>query len=60
MNANFLKIDDDKRGKCHAIIHTATGVAAGASASPIPFSDAAIIVPAQVAMITGLFKVYGK
>ncbi|MDN6011613.1 MAG: GTPase [Lactococcus lactis] len=44
----------------HAIIHTATVAAGTVSASPIPFSDAAMLVPIQTTMITGLYKANGK
>jgi len=43
-----------------AVIHTASVAAAGVSASPIPFSDAALLVPIQVSMIMGLYKVYDQ
>ena len=40
----------------HKIIHTA---AAATAASPIPFSDAALLIPIQTTMITSLYKVNG-
>ena len=39
----------------HKIIHTA----AAAAASPIPFSDAALLIPIQATMITSLYKANG-
>jgi len=39
----------------HTIIHTAAATAA----SPIPFSDAALLIPIQATMITGLYKAMG-
>lgn len=42
----------------HTIIHTAS-VAAATAASPIPFSDAALLIPIQTTMITGLYKANG-
>lgn len=39
----------------HTIIHTAAATAA----SPIPFSDAALLIPIQTTMITGLYKANG-
>lgn len=45
--------------KANVIIGTATAGAAGAAVSPIPFSDAALIVPAQVTMIASLAGLYG-
>lgn len=41
------------------IIHTASGAAAATAASPIPFSDAALLIPIQTTMITGLYKANG-
>ena len=42
----------------HKIIHTAAAAAATA-ASPIPFSDAALLIPIQTTMITSLYKANG-
>ena len=41
----------------HKIIHTAA--AAATAASPIPFSDAALLIPIQTTMITSLYKANG-
>lgn len=49
----------DKKNKCHAVIHSATAAATAGGASPIPISDAVVISSAQVAMIVGLGKVFG-
>ena len=54
-----IKAVYDKSGKAQAIIATATTAAAGAGAVPIPLSDAAVIVPIQVAMIATLAGLYG-
>lgn len=43
----------------HKIIHTAATAAAATAASPIPFSDAALLIPIQITMITGLYKANG-
>ena len=43
----------------HTIIHTAATAAATTAASPIPFSDAALLIPIQITMITGLYKANG-
>ena len=43
----------------HTIIHTAATAAATTAASPLPFSDAALLIPIQVTMITGLYKANG-
>lgn len=45
--------------EAHKIIHTASGAAAAAAATPIPFADAALLVPIQVTMITSLYKLHG-
>ena len=42
----------------HKIIHTAAA-AATTAASPIPFSDAALLIPIQTTMITSLYKANG-
>lgn len=46
--------------EAHIAIHTASIAAAGVSTSPIPFSDAALLIPIQTTMITALYKVYGQ
>lgn len=43
----------------HTIIHTAAAAAATTAASPIPFSDSALLIPIQATMITGLYKANG-
>ena len=51
----------EQQKKCHAIIHSASVAAAGVGAglAQIPFSDNAVIVPIQVAMVVSLGKVFG-
>jgi uncharacterized protein (DUF697 family) len=46
--------------KAHMIIHSAAVSAGGIGFSPIPFSDVALLTPLQVAMVTSLYKLYGK
>ncbi|AEF25185.1 YcjF family protein [Streptococcus parauberis] len=41
-------------------VHTASVAAAGVALSPIPFSDAMLLVPIQTMMITNIFKAYGQ
>jgi uncharacterized protein (DUF697 family)/GTP-binding protein EngB required for normal cell division len=48
-----------KRKQSHLIVGTAALSAAGIAAAPIPFADAAMIVPIQVAMIAGITATYG-
>lgn len=51
----------EQKKKCHAIIHIASTSAAGVGAglAQIPFSDNAVLVPIQVAMVISLGKVFG-
>jgi len=54
------KIDIDlKKSKAHKIISAAATSAFAAGASPIPFSDAAILIPIQIGMITGITLALG-
>ena len=48
-----------KRQRSRLIVGTAAASAGGIGASPIPFADAALIVPIQVAMIAGITATYG-
>lgn len=48
-----------KETKARAIIGTAVAAATGVGAVPIPFSDAAVLVPLQVGMIASLAGLYG-
>jgi uncharacterized protein (DUF697 family) len=48
-----------KRSRSHAIVGTSAAAAAALVATPIPFSDAALLVPVQVAMIAGITATYG-
>src|SRR5262249_1858742 len=48
-----------KRQRSHLIVGTAAVSAAGIGATPIPFADAALIVPIQVAMVAGITATYG-
>ena len=50
---------DRKRERAEAAIKVATGAAAAAGASPIPFSDAAILVPIQLGMMASIAVTYG-
>ena len=54
-------ISSEDRGKCHAIIHTASASAAavGAGLAQIPCSDNLLITPIQLAMTVGLGQVFG-
>ncbi|MBQ0003675.1 MAG: 50S ribosome-binding GTPase [Treponema sp.] len=46
-----------KQGKIDATI--AAGIAAGIGASPLPFSDAALLVPTQTGMMLKIFSLFG-
>ena len=48
-----------KKKAVTAIINQAVAVAAGVGATPIPFADAAILVPNQVTMIARITAAYG-
>ena len=48
-----------KRERAEAAIKMATGAATTAGASPIPFSDAAILVPLQIGMMASIAVTYG-
>ena len=57
---NFLiGVDRDVRKKCHQTIHFASLSAAIIGLSPIPFSDAVLLVPVQLAMMTRLHRIFG-
>ena len=48
-----------KRERAEAAIKVATGAATTAGASPIPFSDAAVLVPLQLTMMASIAVTYG-
>jgi uncharacterized protein (DUF697 family)/GTP-binding protein EngB required for normal cell division len=48
-----------KKNAGHKIVVGSATAAAAAGASPIPFSDAVILVPIQVAMLAGISSVFG-
>ena len=48
-----------KRERAEVAIKAATGAATTAGASPIPFSDAAILVPIQLTMMASIAVTYG-
>ena len=48
-----------KRQAARKIINTSVAIAAGVGATPIPFSDAALLVPTQVTMIARITAAYG-
>ena len=50
---------EKKKDQVNNIIHMSATATAGASASPIPFSDAALIIPMQIAMIIKITHTYG-
>lgn len=50
---------DLKRKRARAAVTAAAGAAALTCASPIPFSDAAILVPTQVSMLAGITAIFG-
>lgn len=48
-----------KKGRAQAVVATSAVAAAATGAVPIPFSDAAVLVPEQVAMLGGITAVFG-
>jgi uncharacterized protein (DUF697 family) len=48
-----------KRQRSHMIVGTAAASAMGIGAAPIPFADAVLIVPIQIAMVAGITATYG-
>lgn len=50
---------DRKRDRAERAIKAATGTASTAGASPIPFSDAAVLVPLQIGMMASIAVTYG-
>ena len=48
-----------KKGRAQAVVASAVVVAATTGAVPIPFSDAALLVPEQVAMLSSITAIYG-
>ncbi|GAB3239274.1 GTPase family protein [Kineosporia babensis] len=48
-----------KRESANKAIRTAVGAAAAAGATPIPFSDAAVLVPIQLTMMASIAHIYG-
>ena len=48
-----------KPGKAQAVVASSAVAAAATGAVPIPFSDAAVLVPEQIAMIGGITAIFG-
>ena len=54
------KVDiDGKRLRAHGLVAGAAAAAAAAGVSPIPFSDAVILVPIQIGLLAGITGVFG-
>lgn len=53
-------VDEEIRKKCHRTIHAASLTAAIIGCSPIPFSDAILLVPVQIMMMARLHKIFGQ
>lgn len=56
----LVDIDRTTKKKCHTIIHAAALSAAIIGCSPIPFSDAFLLVPVQLVMMSRLHKLFGQ
>jgi uncharacterized protein (DUF697 family)/predicted GTPase len=50
---------EQKRRRAHGIVVGAATTAAMIGATPLPFADAALLVPTQVAMLAGITGVFG-
>lgn len=50
---------DLKKGRAHTIVASAAAAAAATGAAPIPFADAALLIPEQIAMLAGITAVFG-
>lgn len=48
-----------KSKKAHAVVATAAVAAAATGAVPIPFSDAALLIPDQITMLAGITAIFG-
>ncbi len=48
-----------KRKKAHLVVAAAAVSAMAVAAAPIPFADAALLIPIQLGMITGITATYG-
>ena len=55
----LVGVDSQTRRKCHETIHFTTLTAAIVGFSPIPFSDAVLLVPIQLTMMMRLYKIFG-
>lgn len=56
----LVGVEPDVRKKCYSTIHAATLTAAIIGCSPIPFSDAFLLVPVQLTMMSRLHKTFGQ
>lgn len=50
---------DEKKRRAQAAVATASVAAAGEGATPIPFSDCALLIPTQVGMIASITVIFG-
>lgn len=56
----LVGVDENIRKKSHQTIHAASLTAAIIGCSPIPFSDAFLLVPVQLTMMSHLHKLFGQ
>jgi len=56
----LLGVDDATQKKAHRTIHAASLTAAIIGCSPIPFSDAFLLVPVQLTMMARLYRLFGR
>lgn len=48
-----------KNNSAHAVVASSAALAAATGAIPIPFADAAVLVPEQIGMLAGITAIYG-
>ena len=57
-NVQIVALDEKKR-RAHAAVATASLVAVGIGATPIPFDDAFALIPTQIGMIASITVIFG-
>ncbi|HIR88637.1 MAG TPA: DUF697 domain-containing protein [Candidatus Fimimorpha faecalis] len=57
-NAQRVSLESKKK-RAQAVVATTVATSFGAGFAPIPFSDAVVLVPTQVAMIAAITTIYG-
>lgn len=58
VSANRINISQ-KLNRSHAVVAASAATAGGVGAVPIPFSDAAVLIPTQIAMLASISIIWG-